>query len=261
MIMRRMSFVLCAIVALCVFAGCSVKEDRSLCPSRMVLDFTGLDTDMIGSVCLLGTGPDGIVLRDHVKSSDFDKTYVREMPYGKLRLNFWSGADGYISDKDGLVIPFGDECPAVYMSSSEHEVVEERWEHKVSLKKNYCCITVAVIGMDTMPYGLSLSGNVKGYGLDGSPLEGEYGFIAYPGEDGKAVIRVPRQLDASLMLIVDDSNMVRKSFALGEYIAESGYDWTADELEDISVTLDFSVSYSTLIINKWDEEYVFDIVL
>ena len=42
--------VLLCMSALLVLAGCSVKEDRSMCPCRLNLDFTEVDTSVISAV-------------------------------------------------------------------------------------------------------------------------------------------------------------------------------------------------------------------
>ena len=74
-------------------------------------------------------------------------------------------------------------------------------------------------------------------------------------------MKVPRQMDASLMLEVEDENGISKSFAIGEYIMASGYDWNAEDLSDITVTLDYYITGVTVLVQKWDDEFVFDLVL
>ena len=71
MIMRKMlSGLSAAAVLLCVCTGCSVKEDRTACPGRLLLDFSGVDA-ACGALDLLVTAPDGVILRDVVTESAF----------------------------------------------------------------------------------------------------------------------------------------------------------------------------------------------
>ncbi len=258
--MGKMSSGLLAwVVMLFACAGCSVKEDREVCPGRLMLDFSGVDAS-VGSLALLVTGPDGVALRDVIVSSDFKENYVREVPHGMLNVNIDCGADDFIDEEYGLVIPVGCECPPVYMQSFTADTRGEIYCKKVELHKNHCCLTVKLRGRDVMPYNIAVRGSVDGYALDGSPRRGEFCCLAYP-EDSVITVKVPRQMDASLMLEVEDENGISKSFAIGEYIMASGYDWNAEDLSDITVTLDYYITGVTVLVQKWDDEFVFDLVL
>ena len=89
----------------------------------------------------------------------------------------------------------------------------------------------------------------------------EFSCVAYPGTEGNLQAGLPRQVDASLLLEVDDGTSVQKTFALGEYIISSGYDWTAEELEDMTVTLDYQITYVKITVSGWDKEYFYNIIL
>lgn len=257
---KMLSGLLAVAVMLFACAGCSVKEDRDVCPGRLMLDFSGVDAS-VGSLDLLVTGPDGVVLRDVVASSGFGKEYVKEVPHGMLDVNVWSGAGEFVDEDAGLVIPVGCECPPVHMQSFTADTRGEICRVNVELHKNHCCLTVKLRGREVMPYSLAVRGNVDGYALDGSPRNGEFCCMAYPEEENAITVRVPRQVDASLMLEVDDGNEIRKSFAIGEYIRASGYDWDSEDLSDVTVTLDYYITYVTVQVQEWDEEFVFDLVL
>ena len=65
----------------------------------------------------------------------------------------------------------------------------------------------------------------------------------------------------SHILELDDGTSVQKTFALGEYIVSSGYDWAAEELEDLTVTLDFQITYVKITVADWEKEYFYNIIL
>ena len=259
--MKRMSLGLFACgMFMVVLIGCSVKEDRNVCPGRLELDLSGID-DAFGSVDLLGSGPGGVVFRDVVTMPLSEDIYMREVPHGMLDVNVWYGAGECINEEQGIVIPLGEECPPLYMHSFVADTRGEIYRKRVELHKNYCCLTLKMKGMDRVPYGLSVRGNVDGYRLDGSPRRGEFCREVGPQGWAEVMVRVPRQMDASLMLEVDDGYGVRKSLAIGEYIVASGYDWDSEDLSDVTVTIDYYITYLTVMVQKWDEEYVFDLVL
>ena len=241
--------------------GCSIKENREDCPCRLVLDFSEIDTVLVKSLNVLATCNGKTVFSDHVSANDFAEEYVREVPHGDVRLNVWCVGEERIDDRLGVVIPYGCECPVLYMKSFVADTRGEVCRENVLLHKNFCRLTVLLEGVEEPPYSLTFKGNVDGYRLDGRPSEGDFSCVAYPGEEGSLQAGLPRQLDASLVLELDDGTSVQKTFALGEYIVNSGYDWTAEELEDLTVTLDFQITYVKITVAGWEKEYFYNIIL
>jgi hypothetical protein len=47
------------------------------------------------------------------------------------------------------------------------------------------------------------------------------------------------------------SDQVVRTFALGSYIAASGYDWTAPDLEDLTLHVDISLTSVTVSTDLW----------
>ena len=81
------------------------------------------------------------------------------------------------------------------------------------------------------------------------------------GDGGVCDVCVPRQSDDSLRLELSDDTGVIRVLALGEYISASGYDWMAKNLEDLTVSLDYSLTGMTIVVEGWDNEYHFDVVI
>ena len=111
------------------------------------------------------------------------------------------------------------------------------------------------------PFDMTLVGNVCGYCADGAPMPGR--FNCSPEMVGKSsyIVNLPRQRDASLMLEVNDGTQVLKTFALGEYVKACGYDWTEEELKDVTVGIDYARTQIRIAVQGWDEVYEFDIVI
>ena len=72
---------------------------------------------------------------------------------------------------------------------------------------------------------------------------------------------LPRQMDASLVLEVNDGSETLKNFALGEYVKACGYDWSEDDLKDISVRIDYARTKVVVEVKDWSEVCEFDIVI
>ena len=249
------------VLAMALAISCSIKENRTDCPCILVLDFSKIDTALVKSLDVMATYEGNMVFRDRVSVRDFEAEFIRDVPHGDVRLNVWCIGDERIGDEQGVVIPYGCECPVLYMRSFLADTRGESCRETVQVHKNFCRLTVLVKGVDKPLYSITFKGNVDGYSLDGLPSEGDFACVAYPGENGNLQAGLPRQVDSSLILEVDDGTTVLKTCALGDHIINGGYDWSAEELEDLTVTLDYQITYIKVVISGWDKEYFYNIIL
>ena len=252
---------ICIALIVVMSVACSVKENRENCPCKLVLDFSEIDTSLVKSLNILATCDGDVAYSGQVSAIDFEREYVCDVPHGDLRLNVWCVSEERIDNELGVVIPYGCECPVLYMNSLMIDTWGESCREVVHVHKNYCRLTIVVEGVEDPPYSLTFKGNVDGYKLNGLPSEGAFACVAYPGEEGRLQAGLPRQVDDSLVLEVDDGTTVLKTFALGEYIIKGGYDWTTRELQDLTVTLDYQITYIKIAISAWDNEYFYNVIL
>lgn len=239
--------------------ACSVREDRIPCPCQLYLDFVGPDIDDGTFAGLMVTAMKGFVWKDTVDVVKVRNGYTVSVPRTLLHIRSWIGADSCASES-GIVIPYGQDCPKVYMHDSDVKTTGEYIRETVILRKNHCVLTLTTKGEGKLPSHIRLKGNVAGYDAEGQPLNGN--FCCLLKEEGlengyKAVL--PRQTDASLMLEVDDGKGNSKAFALGQYIVSSGYDWTSPDLDDVSVTLDYAMTEIRLVVGGWESVYRYDV--
>lgn len=257
----RLSGVLAVCACLLLFSSCSVKEDREVCPCRMVIDMSEVDTSVVRYAELLVSASDGFVVRDTLSAEDFGKDYVIPVPRDEVGVGVYFGADDCVDDRGYLGIAYGDECPLVYMHSSLVRAEGEMMREIIRMRKNHCIMTIQVQTEKDFPFRLEAKGNVDGYEPGGRPSEGDFLYAMHADEDGVCRLILPRQTDASLVLEVYDDTHVLKTFALGEYVAASGYDWLEENLRDITVSLDYSMTRVGISVAGWREEYVFDVVI
>ena len=254
-----MSDMLLSVLGLMSFVGCSVKENRDVCPCKLVLDFSEVDTMSVKSVELFVKDRGGVILNDVVVKEEFSEDYLAYVPRTGLDFCAWSGRGDALAEN--LVIPYGEDCPSVYIHSSYIDADGESVSETVVMRKSFCRMTLDVKMAILPPVGLSLIGNVDGYGADGKPSLGDFMVRMNPEGDNVFNIRLPRQLDDSLILEVDTGDESVKKFPIGYYIAESGYDRNAPDLEDIYIDLDLAVTHMSIVIQGWEKEYKFDIVI
>ena len=132
---------------------------------------------------------------------------------------------------------------------------------RVLMVKNHCIMTIQVEAEEAFPFRLEAKGNINGYEPGGKPSEGEFLYAMNVDDDGVCRLTLPRQTDESLVLEVHDETGTLKTFALGEYVAASGYDWHEENLRDMTVSLDYSLTRVAISVAGWREEYVFNVVI
>ena len=176
-----------------------------------------------------------------------------------LNVFAWYGGDGCVGTNEGLKIPYGEDCPEVYMDFFNLEAEGESVHKEVRMRKNHCIATIYVRTEEAFPYRLVVKGEVDGYDPDGTPSFGHFMCELELSESMNGRVTLPRQRDESLCLEVCAEDSVLKVFTLGRYISATGYDWTAEHLEDLTLTLDYTHNVIGITIGEWDKEHHFDI--
>ena len=159
-----------------------------------------------------------------------------------------------LAEGDGSVrIPEGEEAPPLYLFHADVSTDAEQVVLPVTLHKQFCSLEMRFKGPSGYgpPFEVAVEGFYGGWEPDGSPAPGSFSRRLLPGADGRAVLRLPRQGDDSLLMHIVFSDQVVRTFALGSYIAAAGYDWNAPDLEDLSLQVDISLTSVTISTDLW----------
>lgn len=262
--MRQMKFwIMLSAVYIMAVNGCGIKEDRSECPCRLMLDMSRVHVGSGDSLELVIVADSNRVYSATVDSASYREDFVIEVPRVSLRLVAWCGGEG-MTGRDGLVIPLGRSCPEVYTHMSDIDADAEIVYDTLMMKKNHCVVDLNFKNGSGEGMKLKIRGEVCGYDQYGNPIEGEFSAVA--GRDGTDVgslsrIVLPRQSGGGLVLDVEDKNGRLRSFPLSDYIEATGYDWNAPDLRDLLITIDLVHTTVSLTVAGWDEEFFFDIVI
>lgn len=254
------SFVLSAMAVL-LAAACSVKEDRSACPCTLIIDFTGLDISSFPQTDVRATSSGAPVLEEKVPAERYRDEYTASVPRTGTFLNLSYGDGGSFSHREGFTAMPGEEFPALYLQTEALDTENESVGIAADLHKVYCNITILMKSDGPYPYSVSVEGAVRGYGVDGALVRGPFSFSPVIDSGGKCSVRVPRQADSSLMLLIKEDDTTLREFALGEYIVESGYDWSAKDLEDVEIEIDYAKTDVVFKINGWETVISFDVII
>ena len=260
-----------AALAAALCQGCSIKEDRSLCPCSLVLDFSGTDLSAADMAGLYIRADDGFLYYDDDVSPDIlyedsgdglRMTYEVRVPKTSVMISGILGAGRMFTPETGLLIPLGYECPEIFMHYSEVDASGERLEEKMVFHKDYCRITVRMLtDSEDYPFSLTVTGNANGLKADRSVTKGDFSVSFVPDSSGSGTVCVPRQADNGLVLRILDEDKILREFALGEYIAESGYDWSAENLDDVEISIDYAHSFISIEVDDWTGSFEYDVVI
>ena len=288
-------------VGMLFLSSCSIKEDRDGCPCWMMVempDRVGHDGEKVGQAGRFSVGAgdgESVVLRLRGNSDEDAVDYeyrvteaVRvdvgaleyEVPRGSVGVSavafgneipgragydgLKAGYDGERAGYDGdeIRVPVGEQMDSLYGFFKMYHTRCESILCDVELHKEFCTVSFT-LGEDgySSPYRIEVWGNVAGVSAwDLMPVLGEFRYAPMQ-KNGVYQVRVPRQEDNSLELVmVEDSEIVDR-LPLGEYIARSGYDWTAEDLADVNVALDLEMQQVMITVSGWDGVVVMDIVI
>lgn len=245
--------IMCLLVVSVLPLSCSVKEDRSGCPCALGLDLTAVrekvrDEDYPVLLRVEGERTDYTGWLDEEDCSGFFQIVV---PDKRVRVWVVAGDEGLFDS--GVEIPAGHGSPPLTWWRGDVDTDGETAFCKVLPQKDYCCLTLRINGPfgALAPYTMTIRGHIGGYSGPGEPLEGDFSCIppiGVPLQGGtRPLVReyrvfLPRQTDDSLRLEVRSEGGGIRTFALGEYIAATGYDWTARDLGDLTVEVDCALT-------------------
>ncbi len=247
--------------------GCSIKEDRFPCPCWLVLapeENAGRE----GAFTLEVYPDDGSgegereLLRDLSWASVLDGDYEIRVRRGNKRLVIREGIPEEHVSLTAAIIPEGCEADSLRVCVLSAECLGEEVVVPVRPLKQWATLFLKMEtgGTGSYPYDLRLRGTFDGLDLLSlEPHRGPFRFSPEPrGKDGSEFrVRLPRQGDHSLALELrlkgspSDSEPV-DTLPLGEWIASSGYDWSAAELDDIYIGVDYARAGVHVTVNDWE---------
>jgi hypothetical protein len=294
-VMNRLLFVMW-MAGMLFLSSCSIKEDRDGCPCWMTVDLSDVaesrwkspevqsnieHQDVTKSPESRSNVAENILLRLRGNSDEDAVEYeyqmteaVRadagileyEVPRGSVGVSAVAfsrrGTGRAGNDGDEIRIPVGEQMDSLYGFFKMYHTRCESVLCDVDLHKEFCTVSF-ILGKDgyTSPYDIEVWGNVAGVSVwDLMPVQGDFRYAPVQ-KNGVYQVRVPRQEDNSLeMVMLDDDDIVDR-LPLGEYIARSGYDWTAENLADVNVALDLEMQQVMISVSGWDGVVVMDIVI
>lgn len=257
--MVRLYIIIC--IGIVLLQSCSVKEDRIRCPCWMSVDIANEESTS-------NAHNDGnIFLRMRCNADptldwrEFQMTQSVSIASENLEYEVPRGAVGVSAVNHArLNIPIGEQMDSLYGFFKMFNTRCESTLCKVKLHKEFCTLSF-VFGRTIYQtsYKIEVHSNVNGVSeWDLLPLEGKFKF-APTLDNGTYSVRVPRQIDNSMEVLLLYKDEIVERLPIGEYIARSGYDWSAESLSDIHLKLDLESLIVTVSVSDWNEVVVMEI--
>ena len=281
-----------SIACILLVISCSLKENREKCPCWITVDLSNAKLQYHNDICvdlrLCGNSYENAVDYEYQMTETVNTeigALEYEVPRGSVGVSavaFGNEIPGRAGHDGGEIrSPVGEQMDSLYGFFKMYHTRCESVLCDVDLHKEFCTVSFT-LGEDgyTSPYHIEVWGNVVGVSAwDLMPVLGEFRYAPMQ-ENGVYQVRVPRQEDNSLELVMleipdqvgydgrspvgagdDGERVVVDRLPLGEYIARSGYDWTAEDLADVNVVLDLEMQQVMITVSGWDGVVVMDIVI
>ena len=238
--------------------SCSIKEDRDGCPCWMTVEMPGqVGHDSAVILRLHGNYDEGAMdyaykISESIKADVGILEY--EVPRGSVGVSVVNSAR--------LEVSVGEQMDSLYGFFKPYHTRCESVKCDVELHKEFCTVSFTIVDeYYESPYDIEVRGNVSGISpWDLAPMNGVFQY-APVAEEGVYRLRVPRQVDASLEMVMLSNQEIVNRLPLGEYIIRSGYDWAAKDLSDVSVALDLEKQQVMVTVSGWDGVVMMDIVI
>ena len=232
--------------------SCTVKEERSLCPCQLTVDLSDASEEN-GNIIVSVRGNSELLMCEEVKASDRIKHY--DVPKSRIMISCLQGIRDCKSDGRNVYIPSGKDIDRIHTGIDSTDCRHESAYSFARFRKNWATLEIECQAADsgTYPYDISVEGNVNGFDIFTlAPSEGTFRCSAYPASKqadnmGKATfqLNLPRQFregkGLTLKLTKKTDHIPEKEYDLSGILTGKRFDWTATNLDDISIALDSTV--------------------
>lgn len=248
-----------AAIALAGLVSCSIKEDRTPCPCYLDVAFE--DREHIKDPVTLIGWTDERKFDVRVNTADYPDTYTQKVEKSMIAFGAAEGMASCIQDGHFITVPLGSECDSLYAFRETVDCTGEMAYTTVRFHKQFATVFLNIgrQASQMKDYSFAVRGNGCGFDmLTYGAVQGDFRCI--PATSGNMVqFRLPRQADGSLAVTVTYRDGESLEFPLGRYIERIGYNWSAEDLQDIFITLDIINGRISVGVADWENAEDFDL--
>lgn len=252
-----------------VAVSCTVKEDRMPCPCYLNVSFSERESiPEKAEVGLLGWNASEL-FRAGIDVADYDPYWVKAVRKGVFYLSAYRGVSDTTPGGRYITISPGFQSDSLYAYHTEVDARGELAYADVTFRKQFCTVHLDIMRRpsELRQFRFLVEGNTCGFDLfNFEPVAGTFRLETQAATGARIVdFRIPRQIDASMTVSLryfyDDGHFdFIGEFPLGEYIMETGYNWTAEDLQDIYIMIDLVVGRCIISVDGWENGVVIQFV-
>ena len=232
-------------------ASCSVKEARQDCPCRLELDLSAFG-EVARQVSL---DLDGEAMERSLRSGDSLTIHTLLKARDRINVRVWSGVSRMKPDGNVLRVKAGEDSDSLFLFCGDYPGRVERAYVQAVPHKQFATVTLQLVSRtegDPSAIRYTVRGEYGCIDLNlGTPVLGALN-IPLPQNLDQCCFRLPRQKAGGLLVLeANDGKGNRENYSLGQWILDAGYDWNAQDLDDILVAADFVEGEFTVTVNPW----------
>lgn len=250
-----------------VLTGCSVKEDRRVCPCEIIFSAgEGVTLDRDGSFFMAVYESS---VREQVSEYSWRQVktgdYACSVKRGFKQICVLDGLDRSFMYGTGWNIIPGNQADSIYVSVVDLDCSGDEAVMPLAPAKQFSTVFLSVAGATgDYPYEFTVEGDISGLDLLSlEPLRGVFRYALQPWDGNRAEyrFRLPRQFpDDPESLVLKMTHRqgtgsilpgTAAELPLGEMIRDAGYDWTAPDLDDIHISIGHAEIGLELTVNDW----------
>jgi hypothetical protein len=239
-----------------LLVSCSVKEQREACPC--ILSIRISDTlSAVGNLalCVWDENP---IFFDKMAMSECTGIYERSVPKGLYTVSAVVGENKMTRDDKTLAIPLGYDCDKIWGYTSKVDCHKEFAIDTAKFHKQFSLVNIEFANLIHDFEGLEFYVKSGTAGLDLTdlrPAEGEFSYLLNLDKNHCGTVCLPRQKQGSRSLVVEilKGGVIIETLPLWSWIEEVGYDWFSPNLNDINISIDYSISWVTIKVEGWKD--------
>lgn len=247
-----------AVLFASALVSCSIKEDREPCPCVLEIDFSECPLYK-EAMTLQGWREEASCFSESIVPGELERgVFKSKIEKGTLEYNACSPLEESFLDGCCVIIPAGHQSDPLFACSATVKALGETASDTVRLHKQFADMTVSFgkqNGVESDIVSITVTATSKGIDLRSlTPVEGKFRCNS-SAENGFFKVRLPRLSDGRIVIDTYTVDGFLKRFELGEPVKSSGFDWEAEDLDDLWIDYDFGRSEITVEIVSWSEGY------
>ncbi len=242
--------------------ACSVKENRTSCPSYITLDVSAYREYSDSAYVHLQDQAHEIRDTIDLEAGQVSREWASKK--GMIVTYVFSNLDRS-REKNGIVhIPPGEQADPLRAFCRRFECYEEIEEIKAEPDRQSALVHLKFknVKSEVFPYELEVISDICGIDLKGlTPVKGEFRYKLELDSEMSCKFYLPRQLPSSTPVIYLSYEGVHiDTLPFHSWIKAAYYDWESSDLQDIHIEIDQGMIQVSFMVDEWIQAGFYEVI-